>query len=233
MTIWQPVARGLWIREYLNGSASINMSIADMGGGRLMVVSPGTGLTKADFDALDELGTLTAIVSPGAFHHLGFPSWKERYPDAPLYGPESSIAHIAKQHPSLEAVRSFDALRPQLSDEFELGEVEACKHPDIFLSLTRDGTTTWFSNELLTNEANYPSNFAFRWVFKLTGNGPGLQANTLTARLIGADRPAVRAFYEAKVAANPPQRLIPCHGEVADDPDLGSKIVEVLRRRFG
>lgn len=232
MDTWRAVAPGLWVGEYTNGSNVINTSVVEMAPGELLVVSPGTGFTDADFDALDALGTVKAMVSPGAFHHLGMPLWKARYPDVPLYGPTSAIAHIAKQHPTLEALQPLDALRPLLSDEFELGEVEGCKHPDLFLAVTRDGTTTWFSNELLTNAADYPTNFAFRWLFKLTGNHPGLLANTLTARLIGADRPVVRAFYQAKATAIPPQRLVPCHGDVAEAADLGAQISETFAQRF-
>jgi len=232
VTKWKRVARGLWVGEYTNGSNVIHTSVVDMGDGSLMAISPGTGMSDADFDELDALGPVKALVSPGAFHHLGMPSWKARYPDAPLFGPQSSIAHIKKQQPGLEAVQGFDALRPLLSDEFDLGEVDACRHPDIFLALTRDGQTSWFTNELLTNNADWPSSFVFRWVFKLTGNAPGLQANTLTAMFIGAKKPLVKAFYEAKVKSCPPTRLMPCHGDVLEDDTLGERIVEVLGRRF-
>ena len=232
MGTWRSVGRGLWVGEYANGSNVINTSIVDLGNGDLLALSPGMGFTDEHFAELDALGCIKALVSPGAFHHLGMPAWKKRYPDAPLYGPHSSIAHIAKQHPELEPVQSFDALRSLLSDEFELGEVDGCKHPDIFLALTRDGTTTWFTNEVLTNAADYPRNPVFRFVFWITGNGPGLLANTLTAWLIGANKPVVRAFYEAKTESIPPQRLVPCHGEVVEDHELGARIREALARRY-
>jgi hypothetical protein len=50
--------------------------------------------------------------------------------------------------------------------------------------------------------------------------------------LIGAKKPVVRAYYEGKLASIPPTRLVPCHGDVADDPVLAGKIGDVLARRF-
>jgi hypothetical protein len=228
---WKVVTRGLWIRQYQPRNP-VNTSVVDLGDGGLMAISPGTDVPPEAFDALDRLGVVKALVSPGAFHHLGMPHWKARYPNAGLYGPTSAIAHIAKQHPGLEAVKPLDALRPLLSAEFDLGELDGCTHPDLFLAMTRDGETTWFSNEVLTNSADYPQNFLFRWAFKLTGNHPGIQANTLTALLIGAKKPLVRAYYERKLASVPPTRLVPCHGDVAVDPALATKIGEAFARRY-
>lgn len=230
--MWKNVAKGLWVGEYVNGSNPINTALVDMGNGDLMAISPGHTFTDADLDAAADLGPIKALVSPGAFHHLGLPMWKKRFPDAGIYGPASSVEHIAKQHADLEAVQTFDALRPLLSEEFELGEIEGCKHPDLFLCIERDGHKTWFSNEILTNAADYPSNILFKTVFWITGNAPGIQANTLTAWLIGANKPTVRAFYERKLTECPPTRLVPCHGDVTEAPDLGPKIGEVLARRF-
>lgn len=232
MAEWTPAGTGIWVREYDFGGNPINTAAVDMGDGTLLVLSPGTNTSDAAFEELDGLGTVTALVSPGAFHHMGLPEWSARYPDAGLYGPTSAIAHIAKQHPDLKALQSLDALRPLLSDAFDLDEVAGCKHPDVFLALHQDDAVTWFTNELVSNNTDYPKGFLIGTAFKLTGNHPGLNVNSLAAMLIRAKKPKVRAYLEAKMAVAPPTRLVPMHGAVLEDADLAQKLGAVLARRF-
>ncbi|MCB9594499.1 MAG: hypothetical protein H6719_17335 [Sandaracinaceae bacterium] len=232
MTSWQAAGPGIWRREYSFGNNPMNTIAVDMGDGGLMAISPGTGLKDADFDALDALGDVRALVSPGAFHHMGMPAWSARYPDAEIFGPTGAPEHIAKQHKSLRAVQPLSALEALLTDDIEVGELAGCKFPDIFLALRRDGEVTWFSNEILTNFLDYPPSFMFRTVFKLFGTHPGLNVNTLAAMLIRAKKPVVRSYLEGKLESAPPTRLVPVHGGVLEDPDLATKIGEVLARRF-
>lgn len=232
MSNWKPAGIGVWVREYAFRGNTVNSSAVALANGGLLVLSPGTEVPEADFAALDALGTVNALVAPGAFHNMGLSSWSERYPDAGLFGPTSAIAHIAKQHPKLKALQPPDALRPLLTDEFDLGEVEGCKQPDLFLSLKRGGETTWFTNELLTNNIDYPPNIVFSLLFKLFGDHPGVNVSSLACMFIGANKPKVRSYLESKLASVPPTRLVPCHGSLVEDPSLGKKLGDVLARRF-
>ena len=232
MGTWKQVDTGIWTRIYSFGGNPINTLVIDMGDGNLMAISPGTDVPDADFDELDGLGTVSALVCPGAFHHMGLPSWSERYPEARLFGPGSAIAHVAKQHPDLKPLEDLSELKPLLSDDFVLEELPGCKHPDLFLSVTRGGHTTWVSNELLSNNAAYPSGFVLKWAFKLSGNHPGLNCNTLAGMLIGAKKPVVREFYERKLQSNPPTRLLPIHGAVLESDHLVGELGDVLARRL-
>jgi hypothetical protein len=232
MSSWTPAGTGIWIRSYNFGGNPINTMAVDMGDGNLMAISPGTDLTDADFEELDGLGTVKALVTPGSFHHMGLPIWSERYPEAGLYGPTSAAAHIAGQHKELKPLQDLEALKVLLSDEFVVEELAGCKHPDMFMCLQRDGATTWFTNEVVSNNADYPAGFMLKWAFKLSGNHPGLNVNSLAAMLIRAKKPLVRAYLEEKIESHPPTRLVPCHGDVIDDAALGTQLREVLARRF-
>ncbi len=231
MGAWKAVGDGIWVRAYDFGGNPINTAIVDMGDRALLALSPGTDVPESAFAELDSLGTVRALVSPGAFHHMGLPSWSERYPEAGLYGPESAVAHIAKQHPTLKPLQKLDALRPLLGDGFVLEEMAGCKHPDVFLAVRRDDALTWFTNEVVSNNTAYPGG-AIGWAFWATGNGPGLNVNSLAAMLIRAKKPVVRAYLEAKIQEIPPTRLVPMHGAVIDDASLGAQLGEVLARRF-
>ena len=49
-----------------------------VGEGKLMAVIPGTDLSDAIMDEPEKLGTVVALVSPGAFHNMGLAAWKAR-----------------------------------------------------------------------------------------------------------------------------------------------------------
>lgn len=231
MSVWNEAGPGVWIRVYQFKGNPINTAVVNMGDGTLMAISPGVDVPEADFEELDAIGPVKALVSPGAFHHLGLPSWSARYPDADLFGPAGAVEHIAKQHPNLKPLSDLDALRSRLSDEFIVDNVDGCKFPDLFLSLQRGGSVTWFANELVSNNEDYPPG-VLKWAFKLTGNHPGLNVNTLAGMLIRAKKPKVRAYFERQLDLKAPTRLVPTHGSVIEDPNLGSRLSEVIARRF-
>ena len=232
MSNWKKVGEGIWARVYMFNDNPLHTSAVDIGDGNLLVLSPATDMTDADFQDLDKLGTVTALVSPGAFHNMGLLEWSGRYPDAGVYGPGPAAKHIAKAHPKLKPLQDLDALGALLPDDTKVYEVDGCGQPDALLVVTRADGTTWFTNEIITNWAGWPSKLMFRVIFKLTGSGPGLNVNTMALMLLKGKKPAVKAFYEGKLGQHPPTRLVPCHGEVLDDANLKDRLAEVLARRL-
>jgi hypothetical protein len=163
---------------------------------------------------------------------MGLPTWSARYPDAGIYGPRAAAKHIAKVHPTLAPLKDLDALKAILPPDVSAFEVEGCGQPDALLVVRRDDGTTWLTNEIITNWTVWPSKLIFRIAFKLTGAGLGLDVSTMALMLIRGKKPLVRAFFEGKLASHPPTRLIPCHGEIIDDPRLKERLAEVLGRRL-
>lgn len=202
-----------------------------LGDGQLMVVSPGTGTTDAHWDELDKIGRVTTLLTPGPFHNMGLAAWKARYPDAGLYGTGASITHIAKAHPTLEALKPLTEL--SLPDGIHLEEHGGMGKPDIFMAITRDDATTWFTNEMITNTADWPGKLPFKFAFWLFKSGPGLNVNTLALKLVKGDKAAARTSVEGKLKSHAPTRLIPCHGGVINDDALADKLAEVVARRLG
>lgn len=64
--------------------------IAKLDSGGLWVWSP-IALTPALRTEIDELGTVAHLVSPNKIHHLYLQDWKAAYPEAALWGPQSTI----------------------------------------------------------------------------------------------------------------------------------------------
>jgi hypothetical protein len=232
MSTWKPSGPGIWTRIYDFGGNPLNTSAIDIGEGRLLVLSPGTGLEEADYAALDAIGTVTALLPPGPFHNMGLAAWKERYPNAELYGNDACITHIAKAHPALVALKPLADLLPLLPEGFVIEDHGGMGKPDLFFALTRDGETTWFTNELLTNNADWPAKFPFKVAFWVFNSGPGLNCNTLALKLVKGNKAGARSYLEGKLAQLPPTRLVPCHGLVMEAPDLASTLGEVIARRL-
>ncbi len=57
---WQPVAdgAGVWAGQYVFRNNPMNTVVVDLGDGKLMAVSPGTGMSDAALDELDALRKL-------------------------------------------------------------------------------------------------------------------------------------------------------------------------------
>lgn len=230
---WNAVGTGLWVRVYHFRDNPLNTLAIDIGNGGLAVLSPGTDVPDADFAELDALGTVKALVSPGAFHNMGLPLWSERYPDAGVYGPKKAAAHIKKAQPSLKPLQDFDTLAPLLPSDVRIMEMPDMKQPDVLAVIRRDDAITWFTNECLSNMPSLPGNFLVALLFRITGSGPGLNVNTLVMKFIGAKKKNVREFFLSKLASDPPTRLIPCHGDIIDDSALQVNMREMIERRLG
>ncbi len=220
---------GIWINGYDFNNSIINTIAVRISEG-LMVISPGTNPTDELFKELDALGTLKAIVSPGAFHHLGMPAWKERYPHVPLFATSSGLSHIPNQHKGVKlGLQGFDALQPLLPEHVVVVQTPNTKHPDMLMFIRGgDGKWTWFTNEIIGNQPTLPGNFFIRTLFKLTNSGPGLAVTKPALMLIGAKKPELKAFVLAKLDEHPPGRFLPCHGDVIEGADTGNRLRQVV-----
>jgi hypothetical protein len=227
---WKAVGEGsgVWVGEYAFGKSPMNSFAVDLGDGRLMVISPGTDMADTVLDELDELGTVEALVSPGAFHNMGLARWKERYPKARLFATTSGIAHIAKQHPALPAMEPLSALREIAGDDIHLYECPTKKHEDLLLFVTRGGHSVLCTNEVLANMVELPSNLIFKLLFKLTKSGPGLGFNNLVLKFIKVNRKAYAIFAQELIAKHSVTHFAPCHGAVLRGADTSDRINAVL-----
>ena len=229
---WKSTGDGIWVRRYDFNDNPLNASAIALADGGLMVISPATDATDADFAELDGIGAVKALVSPGAFHNMGLPDWSARYPEAGIYGPAAAAAHIAKVHPTLAPLQDLGALAALLPDGVSSEDCGGMGQPDAMTIVRRDDAITWFTNEVITNWEGWPSKLMFRIIFWMTGSGPGLNINTMALMLTKGKKPAVKDYLLRTLEAAPLTRLVPCHGEVIDDPDLASKLREVIERRL-
>jgi len=98
----EKIADALWLTEgeivsFYGFPYPTRSVIARFDNGDLWVWSP-VKLTDTLRAHVDSLGRVAHLVSPNKIHHLYLAAWKAAYPDANLWGPESTI----RRHPELQ-----------------------------------------------------------------------------------------------------------------------------------
>ena len=106
------IAGALWLTEgeivsFYGFPYPTRSVIARLDTGDLWVWSP-VELTDDLKTQVDGLGRVAHLVSPNKIHHLYLAAWKAAYPDANLWGPESTI----KRHPELHFREPLQDIAP-------------------------------------------------------------------------------------------------------------------------
>src|SRR6185503_4095283 len=81
---------------YSFGPGTAN-ALAVGGADGLGIVSPPMRVAAGVFEDLSRYGPVRALVASNAFHFMGIPEWKKRFPDATLFAPAQSIARVERQ----------------------------------------------------------------------------------------------------------------------------------------
>ena len=234
---WQVIDEdiGLYRGDYAFGPNKINTLVVRLGDGKLLVAGPGTKVMEEAWAELDALGEVAALLSPGPFHHMGFPDWKARYPGARCFAGEKACARITKQHKGVDlGMETLDALAAILPDHVVAKDVAGMRQPDLHL-VVRDGSggATWFSNELLMNEPNPPGPLPFRMLYAVTGTRVGLTINNFTRMAFGGSKAPIGAFFKGELAEHGATRLVPSHGVMLEAEDLGDRLAQVFSETLG
>src|SRR4051812_29530411 len=87
----------LW-REYCFSGKALATTLVFRGtDGGLVVVSPGSGLSTPEYDALREFGEVRALIANNTLHHLGQRAWREHFKDAKSYAPPRAVEVLGKK----------------------------------------------------------------------------------------------------------------------------------------
>jgi len=104
----------LWRQYPFGGGLATTMVFRGAGDG-LIVVSPGNNIDEGALDELSDFGKVVALVASNAYHWLGQPFWRKRFPEARTFSPAQGIKRLSKKMPDVK-VEPLDALGPLLGD---------------------------------------------------------------------------------------------------------------------
>lgn len=207
---------------YSFGPGLVN-ALAVGGAGGLIVVSPPCRVAAKAFEALQRHGPVRALVASNAFHHMGIPEWKQRFPDAAVFAPAQAIARVERQT-SLQGIRPLADAAAIAGPRVELIDMPHYRTGEVLVRIRTDRGLVWYVTDVIMNMPVLPAHPIVKLVFKLSGSAPGLKYNNIAPLFMVKDKKALRQWFGDEYRKAPPRWLIAAHGDIADfgaDPQAG------------
>jgi hypothetical protein len=204
----------------------IAKSLALVVDGGVVVVSPPCNPPESAFTELTSRGTVRAIVASNAYHHMGLPAWKAKFPDAQVFAPAQSIARVEKQS-KLTGIRPLADAASLVGDRVELVDMPHYKSGEVLVRWKVEDGWAWYVTDVIFNFPNLPKG-PFGWVMKWTKSGPGLRRNAIGGAFMVKDKRALYAWLGEQADKTPPRMVVACHLDVARLADPGAEIRAAL-----
>lgn len=211
---WSELVPGLWRSEYTATNGVVSAAFAlRLKGGEVAVISPPSSADDAFFASTEALGSVTTLVAPNSGHDLGLAPWQGRYPDAGSFAPEPAVAAIAKGKPKLRPMRPVAAMADRLPAGVAVKEVGGTSSGIAQFTIDDGANRVIFVDEGLSNMAALSGPAPFRFVFWLTGSGPGIARNKVWWTVFAKDKGGVARQLLGEMDRLRPTMLVPMHGE--------------------
>jgi hypothetical protein len=210
------------VYEYSFGPGTAN-TLAVGGKNGLVVVSPPCRAAPGVFDDLAQYGKVRALVASNAFHHLGLPEWKARFPDAEIFAPAQSVKRV-KKHSKLSGIRPLSEAASITGPRLELVDMPHYKTGEVLVRIETNRGLAWYVTDCILNLPEVPPQPLVRVLFKLSGSAPGLKLNNIAPLFMVKNKKAHRRWLANEFRKTPPHWLIATHGDIVDfttNPDAG------------
>ena len=216
----------LW-REYRFSGKALATTLVFRGtDGSLVVVSPGTGLSAADYDALREFGEVRALVANNTFHHLGQQPWRQHFKDAQSYAPPRAVAALDKK---VQGVQFRSLTELPLPAHVRWEDPPGFKTGEVLLSVDTKRGPVWYTGDLLANIQKMPGAL-FPFLFKLADSAPGFKLFKPCVWFFVNDKQAIRQWMLSQLDQHPPGIVVPAHGPIIDASDVAEQARAQIRK---
>ena len=217
------------VHEYKFAAGKSNAMAVGLPNGKLMIVSPPTGMTEAQLRELNAVGEVVALVANNGGHHLGLGSARAAFPNAVTYATPSAAARIRQKGKNHGQLEPLEVLTPLLGDDVAVLAVDGCKVGDVVVRVRTEKGALLFASDFVSNMPKLPTNPVFRLVFWLTDSAPGFKVFRLFLKFFVKDKAAACAFLIRELETHAHTILVPSHGDVLTRPDLAPTLVAMLR----
>jgi hypothetical protein len=214
------IDKNIWVSErhfkFLGLEVGTRMTVIRLGNGELIVISP-IDVDDITVQQINELGKVTAIVSPNCYHYLFLAKFKSIYPDAKIWAapglaskrPELTIDRTLNEHGT---IGNFDEIEYLLFAGFQTLGFGSTGILNEIVFLHRESRTLILTDTAFHFDANFP------WQTRLA------------ARIIGGDRQLEPTILEKLASRNKEQvkrsiqqvlcwdfhRVIMAHGSIIE-----------------
>jgi hypothetical protein len=198
---------------YSFGPGEANTLAVRLDDGSFLVVSPASNAGEGVLDELGKLGTVSALLAPNGFHHMGQAQWRKRFPEAVSYAPADAIGRVAKK--SGIAYQPVSELQGKLGPHVHVVAPLGLKNTDLLVHASTPEGAIWFGGDLISNQQPGEGSLIFRALSALAGGGPGYRFNPLPAMLYLKDKKAWKADVRERMGRERLLAVVPAHGHVA------------------
>ncbi len=206
------------------GIHSVRMAVVGLGGGDLLVVSPGVPCSEARWEQLLRWGKPRFLLAPNCFHHWGIRAWKARFPDAIVVAHPRAQRSLRRKLPGI-AIEDLSLLEAALPAGVRLFSPPMARQGETWVSIALPEGTAWFVTDGILNLPHLPRGL-LALLFWLLGYRTGLMTNPLFKRIFLRDKAAYKAWVGAELDRDRPALFVPSHGTVL----RGDEVSERLRR---
>ena len=228
---WNTVAENplVLVTEYSFGPGPANAMAVALPNDKILIMSPPCGAPPATLDALKDLGTVVALIETNGAHHMGLGECQRVFGEAKIYAPESAAARIRKKGKDFGDLEPLSALEPLLGDKVSVITMLGEKIGDVIVRVETEKGTLLYAGDPIGNFNEAPGGFPINLIFKWTNSAPGFKVNHIFFRLFVRDRKAMRDFLIREVETHPPAIIVPAHGAVLEQSNLGPTVGDMLR----
>lgn len=205
------------------GEQRTRMAVVGLGGGDLLVVSPGMPTSEGRWEQLSRWGKPRFLLAPNSYHNAGIAAWKERFPGATVVAGPRAHARLRKKVPgiAIEDLTSLQAAAPQGVRVFA---PPMAKQGETWVSVKTAEGNAWFVTDSIMNQERLPGG-ALGLLMRGLGFRTRLMTNPFFKRLFLTDKAAYKAWVGAELERDKPTLFVPSHGV----PLRGADVCDRLR----
>ncbi|MDI3291529.1 hypothetical protein [Polyangium sp. 15x6] len=207
---------------YKFGPQRVRMAVVGLGGGALLVVSPGTDLSEAHWERLSRWGTPRFLLAPNHFHHAGLAAWKARFPDAKVVAHPRAQALLRIKRRGIP-IEDLSLLEAALPDGIRVFSPPMAKQGETWVSVKTNEGAAWFVTDGILNEERLPRGLLGLFL-RVAGFRPGLMTNPFFKRFFLEDKAAYKAWVRAELDRDRPVLFVPSHGAPLRGADVGERL---------
>src|SRR5262249_13876501 len=149
-----------------------------------------------------------ALVASNAFHYLGVPEWKTRFPNAAVFAPAQAIARVTSKT-KLQDFRPLSEAAAIAGSRLELVDMPHYKTGEVLVRMKNDAGLVWYVTDVVMNMQTLPKQFVFNLLFKWSKSGPGLKFNNVASMFMVKDKTSLKRWLAEELEKAPPVSLIP------------------------
>ncbi len=200
-------------------------------GNRWIAFSPGAELSSSAAEYIDDDAELF-LVAPASSHLMGLDAWMTQFKRAKVVASSETKTRILKKT-AVREVLPPGFLDPILPPSVNIHPVASSVLGEIWLSVREGGRFYWLVCDAFMNIDKLPDAWLIRMLMKLYGLQEGLSVSRGFARR-GVSVPRdFRDWAMGIFAETSEHALVPCHGLIDEEPELGKRMRSLISQRFG